>query len=589
MIAPRGADSPRELYPLVASQGTSGNGAPTSRHHVEDLVERTSQVVAFFSRRGGGYRQAGGLLVGLSVLLIGLPALAQQEPKWGPYIDLEAKPGTKRSLGEGDAFIPLAQDAATLLFASLRYRFDDNDSNEGNYGLGVRRMLESGWNLGAYSYFDRRRTEFDNHFNQVTLGIEALSQDWDLRANYYAPIGRRRHQVDSLSTAEISGTTVVFRGGEERSMGGFDAEIGWRVPLFDARADKQFRIFGGAYHFSESDLEDITGPRARAELTFDSVPYLWEGSRFSLGAEWQHDDPRGSQGFLTARLRIPLQVYGKPASSLTPMERRMADPTVRDIDVVSRAGAFGAPEVASVTADGQAIVVLSSNSSYGTDLTDELTTAGANSTVILSGSFNTTAMTTMQAGQTLMGAGTLRVRSASGRVASLATPAATIAGVDLTGDPLIETANNTTLSGLTINATNSTGGQAFGVRVLANNVRIVGNTITANHTAGISSANAVFIFGNDAIVDGNILTATNAGANDAFALSVSGASATITGNTLSASGSGTNYHTNLTNAVIRSGSAGNRLGTGNTGTCNNAGGGSGFVGYSDGTANCNAF
>lgn len=126
--------------------------------------------------------------------------IAAQEiasPKWGSHIDLEAKPGTKRSLGEIDLFAPIAQDAQTLYFANLRGRFDNNSSREGNLGLGVRRMLPSGWNLGAYGYLDRRRSDNGNYYNQTTLGAELLGQDWDLRANAYFPFGTKARSLGS--------------------------------------------------------------------------------------------------------------------------------------------------------------------------------------------------------------------------------------------------------------------------------------------------------------------------------------------------------------------------------------------------------
>lgn len=521
-----------------------------------------------------------------AVLAAGLSlcgASAAQDLKWGPHIDLEAKPGSKRTLGEGDAFIPLAQDATTLLFANLRYRFDDSDGNEGNYGLGIRHMLESGWNLGAYGYFDRRRTEYDNHFNQVTLGVEALSQDWDLRANYYAPVGRRSHNVDSLNTAEVSGTTVLFRGGEERSMGGFDAEIGWRVPLFDASADRQFRIFGGAYHFSDSGVDDITGPRLRAEFTFDSVPYLWEGSRFSLGAEWQHDDPRGSQGFLTARLRIPLQFYGKPASTLTPMERRMADPVVRDIDVVSQAGQFSAPETVTQLANGSSFTVLNSASTSGANLSAAVTAAGNNSTVLLSGTFQTTGTVSLATGQTLTGAVT--VRSASGRLATVST-GATVNASNLGSTVQVNASG--TLSNLTVtNAfSGGTGGRAVLVADGVSNATISNNTITVTQS-GANGAVALVLGNNvSAVVRGNTLTATGSGtATTMTALGANVGSPTITvaNNTLSASGGGTANNIVWVGAgtVINAGSTGNvrRLGD-----CEGTPPASGSVSFTDGTA-----
>lgn len=532
----------------------------------------------------GGVRvRAATLLAAMVVFAGGTPALGQSaEPKWAPHIDLEAKPGSDRSLGEADLFIPVAQSADSLLFANLRLRMDDQSSNEGNYGLGVRHMLDSGWNLGAYGYFDRRRTEYDNYFNQVTLGLEALSQDWDLRANYYAPVGRRTHLVDALNTAEVSGTTVIFRGGEERSMGGFDAELGWRVPLFDAGADKQFRLFGGAYHFSESGVEDITGPRLRAELTFDSVPGLWAGSRFSIGAEWQKDDPRGSQSFLTARLRIPLQVYGKPASQLTPMERRMADPVVRDIDVVSQAGQFSAPEVATQLADGTAFTLFNSETTSGAALPGAVTAAANGSTIILSGTFTTTDEIDLAGNKSLM-AGSMTVRSASGRTATLNTPA-TITTTDtsaMTSNAMVLAPGNNTVSGLTLVGSDDIVRGVL-VNTGAGNVTISNNTISLTQTGAgglvginLDSNNSVSVTGNNITLRG-IAGATLTGLGTSSTTNL-----TVGGNSFDVSGGTNNRMVNFdAAATITAGSTGN---VHVSGVCSSAPA-SGSIGFTDATA-----
>jgi hypothetical protein len=510
-------------------------------------------------------------------LLASASAFAQDSaPKWGPYIDLEGKAGTKRNLGEADLFIPLSQDADTLLFSNLRTRLDDNDDAEGNFGLGVRHMLDSGWNLGGYGYFDRRKTTYDHYFSQVTLGLEALSLDWDLRGNLYLPQGRRTHQVDALNTASISGTSVIFRGGEEKALSGFDAEIGWRVPIFGPEAAQQLRLYGGGYRFTANDVPDIQGPRGRFELTFDSIPGLWEGSRLSISGEVEHDAPRGSQAFAGLRLRIPLQVFGKPSSELTPLERRMADPVVRDVDIVSQAGTFGAPETATASASGQAITVLSSASTSGANLQTALNTAGANSTVILSGSFNTGgAITTLQSGQTLMGAGSLTVRAPSGRTATLTTPSATLTGDVGAANYTVVMANNSTLTGMTINNTDATGNNAQGVRASGvSGARIINNTINVTQTGGgASTAHGIDVVSgaSNVTVSGNSVTATSNGSL-AIDIQVNGSSATVTGNTLSASGATTNNHTVLSTANILSGSSGNTV---SAGSCSVTAAGSG--------------
>lgn len=482
-------------------------------------------------------------------------AQAQPAPKWGAHVDMEGKLGTDRNLGEADLFIPLTQTDTSLLFTSLRTRLDDNDSIEGNFGLGLRHMLSSGWNIGGYGYFDRRHTEWDNNFNQITLGVEALSLDWDARGNVYLPVGRRKHQVDDLNTATVSGTGIVFRGGEEHSLSGFDAEIGWRVPAFDADADRQLRVYAGGYRFTADSVPDVSGPRLRAEMTFDSVPGLWDGSRFSIGAEWQHDDPRGGQGFLSARLRIPLQAASRNTASLTPMERRMTDPVVRDIDIVSQSGAFGAQEQVTQTADGKTFTVLSSASTSGAALPGAVTAAGANSVVILSGAFSTTATTTLQAGQTLSGGYGLAVRSASGRIATISSPRATISA-EVAGAGAVEMANNSTASGLNISNVASAGTSAHGIRALGGvtGVTISNNIIYASEQGTNSSNGVVISGGGSATITGNSITAAaNNNTGIATAINVLGAGTTVSiaNNTLSASGStNANRFLGLANGAI---------------------------------------
>ena len=195
-----------------------------------------------------------------SLAFFSFGAAAQDAPKWGPHIDLEAKPGSKRTLGEADLFLPLSQDARSLLFANLRTRFDNHSSREGNFGLGWRQMQDSGWNLGLYGYFDRRRSPNTGYYyNQATLGAEALGQDWEFRANSYVPVGTKVHTLGTtggVSTASLSGATIqvttsAISTEEERALKGFDAEAGWRTPLFDSEARRQLRLYLGGYRFND--------------------------------------------------------------------------------------------------------------------------------------------------------------------------------------------------------------------------------------------------------------------------------------------------------------------------------------------------
>lgn len=514
---------------------------------------------------------------------VALPVFASEQTpvKWAPYLDLEGKPGSKRNLGEADLFLPLTQSSASMLFADLRGRWGSDGGQEGNFGLGARRMLDSGWNIGGYGFFDRRRSDHGNYFNQITLGIEALSQDWDLRANGYLPVGTYSYTVDSLNTATLSGTSIIFRNGLEQSMGGFDGEIGWRVPLFGAAAQRQLRIYAGGYRFARDGMPTVQGPRGRVDLTFDEVPGLWRGSRLSLGLEVQHDAPRGTQTFGLLRLRIPLErLPGGERPTLSPMERRMTDPVVRDVDVVTQAGSYGAPEIVTQTASGQNITVVDSNSTSTTSaLQAALNTAGAG-TVILSGTFNTNAAIQMSAGQTIIGRGSLSVRSPSGHTATLTTPGATIsAATDSTLSALIMN-NGTTLDGVTVTNTynlasaNSVNAQGY------TGVTIENSTISAGGSLGDYAIDA--LSSTNMVVSGNTISAKASGGSSSLGIRAEGANnITIAGNTFDMAGALQYVITgNNTTVFNTAASIGNVT---NSGTCIFIGGApTGTVGFTGG-------
>ncbi|MCK2169047.1 inverse autotransporter beta domain-containing protein [Thalassospira xiamenensis] len=504
----------------------------------------------------------------------------QDVPKWGSHIDFEGKAGTERSLGEGDMFIPLLQNNDSMLFANFRARFDDDNGREGNFGLGIRHMHESGWNLGGIAYFDRRESEWGNYFNQVTLGAEALSTDWDFRTNAYVPQGSRVRNVDALNEVSLSGTTISFRGGEERSMAGFDGEIGWRLPVYEPEEPQQIRLFAGGYHFFADEVADITGPRLRAEMAFDEVPWFWDGSRFSIGSEWQHDNPRGSQGFVTARLRIPLQFFGSGRKRLTPMERRMTEPVIRDIDIVSQSGAFGPVETATGTADGQTLTVITSSSVANTAaLNTALDTAGAN-TVIIGGTIDVTTQVNMVAGQTLVGSGNITVKSPSGREAILTVSGGKIAATDQNSPYALLMRDNTKLIGMTVSNSDSGGTGIFAVRAdNTTGVTIENSTLTAfgatGGGVGIDARNSTNL-----VVRNNTISPSSNTAGAVGIIISNSTNPTIANNAFS-------FSTGTLKTVISSSGAGttsfNAASTGNTtndGSCNLSGATTGSVGFS---------
>ena len=263
--------------------------------------------------------------------------------KWKGYLDFLGKPGTERSLGQPDLFLPLLQDKNDMTFFNLRgqLQFDDTDVHEYNIGLGHRHMF-SEWILGGYGYYDKRHTQLGNSYNQFTGGLELMSVDWAFRMNGYLP----ENKTETSATPNTNAT--VIRPGDqikvqidgfvqEKALPGLDGEVGYLLPIpWDDRYE--LRAYAGGYHFiGEDNFESVTGPRGRVEWRAYDLPILGPGSRFMMGVEAQWDEPRGSQAFGLASLRIPFDVFADKSKrkGLKGLDRRMLQPVIRDVDVVT--------------------------------------------------------------------------------------------------------------------------------------------------------------------------------------------------------------------------------------------------------------
>lgn len=336
------------------------------------------------------------LLYSVGIVLLSNPLHAQTDAElYMPHIEFEAKKGNQRDLVEADAFMPLEQSDDSLLYMNLRVKADDAQSREGNFGVGYRQIqqqpfLGQRWLLGAYGYADLRRTKNNNSFVQATLGVEALSENFDVRANVYIPEKSEKQIAGSanISAAVTASNQLRLLGNEnsrERALGGFDAEIGWKIPVLEEHIDA-IRVYGGGFRFDGSGYDAIDGGRLRTEISWDDLPYLGNGSRFTLGAEAQHDDVRQKSIFGLARLRIPLGDNLKTPNRKTALQKRMTERVVRDVDIVSNSRTGEAVnESASVSVNGvetNNIIVLDAND----DVPTEIAAAGADAVIILDGS-----------------------------------------------------------------------------------------------------------------------------------------------------------------------------------------------------------
>ncbi len=143
------------------------------------------------------------LTISMVILCAGTAAAAEDTEKWTPAVEFEGRINSDRSLASPKFLIPLAQDRNSLLFTDLRSRIDDHGSEEYNVGLGYRTM-RGDWIYGGYMFADYLSSANNNHYWQGTGGLEALSEDWDVRINGYLPEGAE-HSTGGSSRFFIDG------------------------------------------------------------------------------------------------------------------------------------------------------------------------------------------------------------------------------------------------------------------------------------------------------------------------------------------------------------------------------------------------
>lgn len=513
----------------------------------------------------------------------------QKPEKWQAYTEAEGRFG-KRKLGETAAVIPLAQSDDTLLFADLRFRFDNRSSQEGNFGLGLRKQFNNQWIGGVYGFYDIRRTRYDNIFHQATLGAEALMENHEARINVYLPEGGTQ---EAAPVAQINGGQIQIQNFRERALPGFDAELGMGHDF-----DNGWSLwgYGGGYYFDASGFDKVAGPRGRLELTKTGLPHIGEEAKLTFGIETQRDNQRGGQSFALARLRIPLSSFATKADTqtrpLSALDRRMTTRIHRDVDVVTGTAA-GLLENATIanpqgTRNYGTVSVIDANTA---DVPAAVTAAGMDSFVIVDGSagaINLAAGTDilMPQGQILAGGGSVLTATGTvtGRNAVFVVPG-TRPTINATNSfSVLRTIfqTDTTAMGLDLNVTNNTTGDFSGIGLAAMSAALLNNNVTVTNTnpAFTGQARGIWYFFNpDGIITGNSFTVNTLNpAATAIAMDISPSTNVLIRNNYLAAP----IAVQLTNAVgIAAGSTGNVR---NGGTCNIIGAGAtGQIAFTDGT------
>lgn len=230
-----------------------------------------------------------------------------------------------------DLFIPLYQQQNNQLFFTDLRIFDRSGSSfEGNAHFGYRKLyLDTKQMFGIYGAFDRKRSDKENLFNQITLGIEYWYDNWFVGGNIYKPIGQTKKlaksefEIDEQTDRAISATKYY-----EKSLPGLYAELGYAFT-------DNFTGYVGGYCFHANDANTTAGPKIR--LTYDyNQPYgrilgILDGISIEAGA--QHDKPRGNTAYVGIRFKVGLTNLSKN-SNVFGFERHIVELVRRDPDIV---------------------------------------------------------------------------------------------------------------------------------------------------------------------------------------------------------------------------------------------------------------
>ena len=214
--------------------------------------------------------------------------------------------------------------------------------------------------------------------------------------------------------------------------------------------------------------------------------------------------------FGLVQLRIPLGgLTGKKSRKLTSLERRMTDPVIKDIDIVSNVSL--GDSVAARFSSGDVISgIVTVDANDGRMATDVINT-GANSVVVVDGAVNTAGVV-MQSGQMLIGGGTpmtlyyLSDESSGFRSISY-TPSGIRGTINGTGEDVITVVSSNANRVNIIQNLTITGGAGNGINAVLDgaNVQLIDSTIRGVGTNGIQ------------LDDSSILTVTNSRIEDSGA------------------------------------------------------------------------
>lgn len=188
-----------------------------------------------------------------------LDVWSTHRPRFSFVHDAGRRVGYRDSFTSLEFFVPLARpDDCRLWFADLRGIFVHEGAVGGNFGVGRRQYIPGlCGTLGTYLYYDYRETDA-NEFQQISPGVELLTQHWDLRINGYLPTVFDERQAAPHQFRNH----FLYIDRFETAMSGADLELSAPLPLLHRFQPK---VGAGCYYFSGPQRGSFWGWRARVE------------------------------------------------------------------------------------------------------------------------------------------------------------------------------------------------------------------------------------------------------------------------------------------------------------------------------------
>lgn len=224
---------------------------------------------------------------------------------------------------------PYFNTGPALLFADARLGRANKGGLTWSFGTGLRTYVEE-WDVVTGANFYHSRDNITGALLQTWgIGVDVLTEDWEVRANYVEPNGvtsRVLSQTIDQSSAEFMGNNIIFSRIDTvaEALEKVDLEGGVKLPSGKFE-NVDLRGFFGVYRFNGVNVPKTTGWKTRLQAEV--------GDHLELGVGLNQDTLTET----TVSFNAIVSFGGFKAQDYTRNSaiHRLADPVRRDLTVAS--------------------------------------------------------------------------------------------------------------------------------------------------------------------------------------------------------------------------------------------------------------